>query len=614
MNRNLTVTGALSNLVAIGRKCKRRASPSPAERSSLLRLLRWDWILFWVLSPVAVPQTWGQQQATVSGVVRDPSGAVVPDATIRVTNLDTQVTTTAVTNSTGYYVVGNLVPGTYTIAAQKEGFKTSTVSTLTLQVAQSATVDFQLELGQTSQEVSVRGAPPLVERSDATVGQAIGPTAMVELPLNGRNYFNLAELTPGVSSYGLRSFYSTAINDYGTSFNSGSAGEDRNGFTLDGADIKTYLINGSYVPSIDAIQEFKIETTPYAADLGTSPGAQLLLVTKSGTNQFHGDAYEFLRNSSLDAYNYYDNRSLPVPELRKNQFGGTIGGPIIKDKLFFFGSYEGQRERIGETFFGTVPTLLMRQGIFTEVPQPIYNPFTTRGCASCPSRVSRQAFASNTIPSGLISSVSSAFMQSQFPLPTGPGIANNFAANKADRNTRNQTNVRIDDSRPKDVLFGRFSFNNSALYAARQTFGGAQLPGFGDNDVITTTNVTVADAHTFNPATVLQVQVSFMRMWYDLLPEQLGNDLNSKLGVVGVIPNEPFIAGVAGESNPGSDPFDPEFRANNQYSYVAKADEGLGQAYLQGGRRIRSLAGDDQCGPELPSRRIQLRRIFHKRP
>jgi hypothetical protein len=615
MNREPIATRAWKSLSTIRCAVERCAGPPRVELGPPFRLTCCAWAIFIVLSLLVVPQAWSQQQATVSGIVSDPSGAVIPSTTIRVANLETHVATTAVTNSTGYYVVGNLIPGTYTVAAQKEGFKTATRPAFTLEVAQSATVDFQLELGQTSQEVSVHAAAALVESSDAIVGQVIGPTAMVELPLNGRNYFNLAELTPGVSSYGLRSFYSTAINDYGTSFNSGSGGEDRNGYTLDGADIETHFINGSYVPSIDAIQEFKIETTPYAADLGTTPGAQILLVSKSGTNKVHGDAYEFLRNNSLDAYNFFDNRSLPVPELRKNQFGGTIGGPIIKDKLFFFGSYEGQRERIGETFFGTVPTLLMRQGIFTEVPQQIFNPFTTQACASCPSGVERQTFANNTItPSTLISTVSSDFMQSQFPLPTSSGIANNFAANKADRNTRNQTNVRIDDTRSKDAIFGRFSFNNSGLYAARQTFGGGALPGFGDNDTITTTNVTAAETHTFNPTTVLQVQIAFLRMWYDLLPEQLGNDLNSKLGVQGVIPDEPFITSVAGMTNPGSDPYNPEFRADNQYSYVAKLSKVSGKHTFHVGGEYDRWQTMMNAAPSYPQGEFSFDGSFTKDP
>ena len=312
--------------------------PAGPTRSSLLLML--------TISPHAR----AQQQATLSGIISDPSGAVVPDTAIRVTNNATQVTRTAVTNATGYYLVLNLTPGTYSIVAQKEGFKTATQTGITLQVAQSATVDLRLELGQTSQEVTVSGAAPLLQTTESTIGQVIGPTTMVEMPLNGRNYFNLAELAPGVTSYGSRSFYSSAINDYGTSFNSGSGGEDRNGFSLDGADIKGYVINDSYVPSIDSVQEFKIETTPYSADLGTSSGAQILLVTKSGTDQFHGSAYEFLRNNAFDAYNYFDDRSQPIPKLIKNQFGGTIGGPILSSVSFSLAAMKGRENALVRPF------------------------------------------------------------------------------------------------------------------------------------------------------------------------------------------------------------------------------------------------------------------------
>jgi len=614
-SKSFSVTELL-NPRAIAWGCELRVGTHNIDRSRLLRLSCRCHAILLALLLLGIP-AWGQQQAALSGIVRDPSGALIPGASVRVTKVDTQVVVSAETNSTGYYVVGNLIPGAYSMEVRKEGFKTAVRPPLTLEVAQSATVDFELEIGQTSQEVAVHGTAPLVERTDATVGGVIGPTAMVELPLNGRNYFNLAELSPGVTTYGQRSFYASAINDYGTSFNSGSAGEDRNGFTLDGADIKQYLINGSYVPSIDAIQEFKIETTPYAADLGTSPGAQILLVTKSGTDQFHGNMYEFLRNSALNAYNYFDNKSLPIPELRKNAFGGTLGGPIKKDKLFFFMSYEGQRERIGETFFGTVPTELMRQGIFTEVSTPIFNPLTTAPCATCSSGVSRQAFANNTIPSGpsgLISPVSAAFMESQFPEPTSPGIANNFAGNSVDRNTRNQTNIRIDYSRPKDTIFGRFSFNNSDLYAARQTFGGASLPGFGDNDVITTTNITLADAHTFSPTTILQGQVSYFRVWVNLLPEQFGNAVNQKLGIQGVLQNEPFIASVSGMSSPGSDPWIPEFRADNQYSYVVKLTKVAGKQTFHIGGEFDRWQVFMNAAPAYPEGQFSFDGSFTKDP
>jgi hypothetical protein len=614
MNWISALPGTAINAGSVTLARRPRVDPPEFRGSLVNRLARCVSAIFVAALLVAVPKAWSQQQATLSGVVRDPSAAVIPGATIRVTNINTQVSVTAETNSTGYYVVGDLIPGTYTITVQKEGFKTANRTEFTLTVAQAATVDFQLELGRASQAVTVNAAPPLLEREDATVGQVIGPTAMVELPLNGRNYFDLAKLSPGISSYGLRSSYSHAFNDYGASFNSGSGGEDRNEFTLDGSDIKAYQHGITFVPTIDAIQEFSIQTTPYAADLGTSPGAQILLVTKSGTDQFHGEAYEFFRNSSLNSYNYFDNRSLPIPELRKNQFGANIGGPIVKGKLFFFASYEGQRERIGETFFGTVPTVLMRQGIFTEIGQPIYDPFTTAACAACSSGVSRQAFSNNTIPTGLISSASSTFLQSQFPLPTSSGIANNFAANSVDRNTRNQVNGRVDYSRPKDTLFGRYSFHSSQLYAAKQTFGGGSLPGFGDNDTIAFTSLTVAESHAFNPTTILLGQASYFRNWDNRLPQQLGNNLNEKLGIPGVLPDEPFNTNIAGLSNPGSDPYIPEFRAINQFSYVGKLTKVFGKHTLKLGGEYDRWQTLMNAAPTFPEGQFSFDGSFTKDP
>ncbi len=574
----------------------------------------WAYAILLLLMLAISPRARGQQQATLSGIISDPSGAVIPDTAIRVTNNATQVTRTAVTNATGYYLVLNLTPGTYSIVAQKEGFKTATQTGITLQVAQSATVDLRLELGQTSQEVTVSGAAPLLQTTESTIGQVIGPTTMVEMPLNGRNYFNLAELAPGVTSYGSRSFYSSAINDYGTSFNSGSGGEDRNGFSLDGADIKGYVINVSYVPSIDSVQEFKIETTPYSADLGTSSGAQILLVTKSGTDQFHGSAYEFLRNNAFDAYNYFDDRNQPIPKLIKNQFGGTIGGPILKQRLFFFGSYEGQRERVGQTFFGTVPTAQMRNGDFSQWTQPIYNPFTTTPCATCTTGVQRQPFVNNQIPAGLISAVSSAYEQSQFPSPTSPGISNNFAANAVDRNTRDQTTMRIDAPLAKDAIFGRFSYNNSRLYVTRQTFGGAQLPNFGDNDSIITTDFTMADVHTFNPTLIVQGQASFLRIWLNIRPQQTGNDLNSKLGIQGVSPNVPFSSNVSGESNPGSNPYAPEWISTNQFSYVGKLTKVAGKQTFKAGGEFGRWQVFHNASPSFPQGQFSFDGSFTKDP
>ena len=218
------------------------------------------------------------------------------------------------------------------------GFKRAIRPKFELQLAQSARVDFALEVGEVSQSVEVEGVAPLVNTTDATVGQVVGVRETRELPLNGRNYLQLAALVPGTAQYGLRSFYNSGLTDNQGSVISGGAGEDRNEVTLDGVGVKSYMINVAYVPSIDGLREFKVETNPYSAELGRSAGAQIRLESKSGTNQFHGSVFEYLRNSALDAKNYFDRRDLPIPQFQQNQFGGSIGGPIKKDKLWFFGS------------------------------------------------------------------------------------------------------------------------------------------------------------------------------------------------------------------------------------------------------------------------------------
>ena len=430
----------------------------------------------------------------------------------------------------------------------------------------------QLQIGDVSESVSVEAAPPLLATTDATVGQVIGPVMMSQLPLNDRNYLQLALLSPGTGTYGKSSFYNSALTDNAGSVISGSAGEDRNAFSLDGADIKSYLINGSFVPSIEAVEEFKIETTPYSAELGTSPGAQILLITKNGTNQLHGSAYEFVRNSYFDAKNYFDNPDQPIPELRKNQFGATIGGPIVKRQAVLF----RRLRRKHPTHWADV--LRDRSDCAAAGRQFLGDRAEhLQSVVDCclrvlPERLSHERnLPNNTIPASLDQPASAAaYLQSFFPLPTTPGLVNNYSASDVDRVNREQFNIRVDYARPKDSIFGRVSYNNSTLSLSKGTFNSGALPGFGDNDVINTRDFVLADDHTFNPSTVLDVRVSFFRQFFQLLPKTLGDNFNEKLGIQGVLGSEPFNSGIAGLSNPGANPYDPEFRADNQYEYSGK--------------------------------------------
>lgn len=511
--------------------------------------------------------------ATMSGTITDPSGAVIRGAVVQVTNQSTNASRKTVTNAAGYYQVQALIPGTYSVSVKMHGFKSSIRFNIPLQVAQSAQIDIALQLGAATQVVQVTGAPPLLQTRTADVGQVINHHEVVQLPLEDRNYLQLALLAPGTAGNYQRSFYNSALTDNVGSVNAGSMGEDRNAFILDGADVKAYMVNESFVPSIDALQEFKIVTTPYDVSLGTSPGAQIIMTTRSGTNQFHGTMWEFLRNNATDARNYF---ATSTPELRKNQFGYAVGGPIRKTSLFFFANNEFFLERLGETFFGTVPTAAMRAGNFSESGTPIFNPLTTSQCSSCPSGFSRTAFANNTIPADMISPTSAALLN-MFPAPTGPAVihngvfvGDNYSAQGVDKVRRIHGNYRIDwdPAGGKDVLFGRFSFNNSTLNLAKGLFNTGAIPGFGDNVTINGRNFELHETHTFNPSTVLEAMVSFFRTGPRIQPHQLGNAVNQQLGIEGVRQNEPPNLSITGFSSPGSNPFAPEFDISNQFQYA----------------------------------------------
>ena len=476
------------------------------------------------------------------------------------------------------------------MSAEIAGFKKAIRPRFELQVAQSARVDLALEVGEVTQSVEVEAVAPLVNTTDATVGHVVGVRETRELPLNGRNYLQLAALVPGTAQYGTRSFYNSGLTDNQGSVISGGAGEDRNEVTLDGVGVKSYMINVAYVPSIDGLREFKVETDPYSPELGRSAGAQIRLESKSGTNQFHGSLFEYLRNSSLDAKNYFDRKDLPIPPFQQNQFGGSLGGPIKRDKLFFFVNYEAFRSRKGQTIFGTVPTPLMKQGTFTEEGRRIFDPLTTRPDPSASSRFARDPFPGNAIPASRFNAASAFFSSNLYPDPTGPGAISNFATSAKDSTQRDQFNTRVDyNLSSKDIIFGRFSFNNSTLYQARGIFNQGALPGFGDDFISNTRNVVISDVHSFNPTTVLEAKASYYRNLPSLTPEQLGNNLNEKLGVKGVRQNEPFNPGVTGFNNPASNPFAPEFFAANQYQYVLNLTKVLNKHTLKGGVEYNRL-------------------------
>src|SRR5215510_4457936 len=307
-----------------------------------------------------------QGTATLAGAVTDAGGALIPDVNVTVTQMETGLTRRVTTNERGLYVVPSLPVGTYAISAERSGFKRKTLTNLILQVNQEARIDLSLETGQVSETVTVTSQSPVLQTESASVGQVINNQYTTQIPLNGRDFSQLILLTPGAVTRpgGYEQSTGAATGSLGSGVSIGGR-DAHNNFTIDGAGNNARQFgNVALRPSIDVIQEFKVQTNSYSAEFGQAAFGQITLVTKSGTNQFHGSGFEFLRNDKLDARNFF----LPKRgQLNRNQFGGTIGGPIFKNRTFFLFNYEGLRERRGVEALASVPPESWRQGDFSGV-------------------------------------------------------------------------------------------------------------------------------------------------------------------------------------------------------------------------------------------------------
>ena len=307
------------------------------------------------------------ESATLTGIVTDSSGQVIPNVSVKAINEGTSVEAASITNGEGRYNFPSLRPGSYRVVAATTGFKQFVSSGVVLQVNQAARLDIALTIGTVTEEVKVTGEAPVLETESGSRGAVIDHTKIVELPLNGRDYNQLALLSPGVlaptprlQSVGFRGVFNVNGN---RAF--------QNAFQLDGVDNTSYSnsfrgLNVQVIqPSVEALQEFKIQTNAYSAEFGRSAGALVNAVIRSGTNELHGSVFEFLRNSELDASNFFANKAgLKKPFRQRNQFGAAAGGPIIKNKTFIFGDYEGLRDAAGIIRFSSVPQPIWRQGMF----------------------------------------------------------------------------------------------------------------------------------------------------------------------------------------------------------------------------------------------------------
>ncbi|MCL5745243.1 MAG: Plug and carboxypeptidase regulatory-like domain-containing protein, partial [Acidobacteria bacterium] len=452
-------------------------------------------LLFTICGIVNAQTTTGQ----ITGVIQDASKAVIPGAKITASNVQTGLKREASTNDLGYYSFPLLPPGEYKIAAEKEGFRSVTRTGITLNVDDVARVDLVLELGAISSSVEVTAAAAPIERETAAMGTVVDGAKIVNLPLNSRNSFSLALLVPGVVPG--RGFGDLFNNAAGFRINGGRA--NTNEMLIDGitnvAPAANPIAVVAIMPSPDALQEFKVVTNSYSAEYGRSGGGIVNMVMRSGTNQYHGTLFEFLRNSKMDSNDFFANRTgTPLASFQRNQFGFTFGGPVKHDKLFYFVNYEGLRQLAASTANLTVPTVAERDGNFSQsfqkvgnqcLPVSVYDPVTTRAVGS---GYVRSPFPGNIIPASRMDPVG-VKMAGYYPLPNTPGNActntNNFFSAMKDPVSSNQVNGKVDwNATDRDKVFVGLnwrSYDHTApnhfgnIAGSTGVIGGDSIPGRG---------------------------------------------------------------------------------------------------------------------------------------
>jgi hypothetical protein len=445
--------------------------------------------------------------ATITGQVLDSSGAGVPAATITARNVQTGLERTVKTDDSANYTVSALPIGTYEVTSERQGFQKLIKTDIVLQIDQRARVDFTLQIGTTSNTVEVTADVPLTQTDSSSVGSVIDNRKVVELPLNGRQFYNLALLVPGVAPPAQGSILS-----FRGGFNVAGASELNNNFTLNGLDNNNQLLSApAFRPSVDAIQEFKILTGVFPAEYGRNSGSQVIVTTKAGTNSFHGTAFEFLRNQKLDAVNYFTPSGFK-PGFKQNQFGGTVGGPIIRNKTFFFASYEGTRSNQQITSLTNVPTTAMINGDFSALPRSvvIYDPATRTGPG-----VLGTPFPGNVIPQNRISPAGQ-YLARLYPAPTAATAAgtlptSNYTFSQPQVDKLNLGSLRIDHSfSEKDTLNASYNdFNDDTLTQNNVVCGSRTIPGFDCTVLLLARLAGLTETHVFSPNILNEFKIAY---------------------------------------------------------------------------------------------------------
>jgi outer membrane receptor protein involved in Fe transport len=470
---------------------------------------------------------------TIVGTITDASGAAMAGIAVTITNTATGIKTAAMTGERGQFVSPPLRPGPYTVAVEAPGFKRS-VTELTLNLNDRAAANMVLQLGAASEQVTVTAEAPLLQSESATVSTLQDEESIQGLPMNTRNINQLFAIAPGVvpgdtqsTSVALTAVRGDTQNSVnGLSFRS-------NRFLVDGLD-NSENHNGRGImmyPPVDAIMEFRVQTSSANAEFGRGGGGAINLYYKTGSNEIHGNMFEFLRNSALDARNYFATGTT-TPPFRMNQFGATLGGPIKKNSTFFFFSYDGQQRRQALTYNPNVPLPAYKTGDFSSIKNKIYDPLTQTGTGNA---VTRSVFAGNIVPANRIDKVGKTVI-ALYPDPNGAGTTNNYTSNPSQSNSANSFDVKIDPRlSPRDQTFFRYSHHNSE----QNVPGPLPLPAVGGANAYASSKYPMQQFVGSYTRTVTSTQVNefragVTRLRIDSLNPNYGNNVSDQVGIPGV--------------------------------------------------------------------------------
>ena len=500
---------------------------------------------------------------SITGTVSDASGAVISGAKVTLSNVDTGASLSTATGADGVYKFSPVRVGTYKLEVTSQGFQTTTQTGVKVDIGSNVGLNFSLKPGSQTETVEVTGATPVLQTQDASVGQVVDERSVNDLPLNGRNFTFLAQLVQGVNS----PQSDTRGNAASGAFSANGFRPAQNNYMLDGIDNNSdtvdFLNGTNYVvlPPVDAIQEFKVQTTDFSAEFGRSGAAVLNATLKSGTNNFHGNVWEFFRNDKLDARDFFEHNCTagactPAKkgELRWNQFGGTLGGPVIKNKVFFFGDAQFWRLRQGQPQIGSVPTLAERNSGFTDFSDlitgqsgtstdalgrsfpkgTIFDPATTRAGGS---GFVRDPFPGNIIPANRLDPNAVALLK-LYPLPTNGSLFNNYANSPVLIQNEKQFDVRLDlDFTQKDQLYYSFSYDDKPELIP-SIFGGVADGGgfFQGNQTAGSQHSALVWNHTFSPNTinVARVGLNYLHTTRNIPEANNLNDLPGSFGILGI--------------------------------------------------------------------------------